>query len=287
MELQEILKMPDGFTPPDVTVKIEKVYERKSGDGENGPWSFQDVQVVGGKLKLKNVDEVTADRVGQTVTLRAFQSKQHGLTGLKVAHEEYKNQTYDKLVITPTCIWEWQNGNGHAPAKSNGAQSNGNKSDYKVQPDAPRNDFNIELHLSECARIANDIAGLLNIQDDAARQACFATVCIDAQRHNVILGDSKPSGASQAEPADGRKEALLKGVRSACKLLNDEGYEPPFSPKALDEFANERFQATKGVAGLSAEDTEDLLQVLSEKLDNFRLNKRIGEDLEDDSDTPF
>lgn len=278
MELQEILSQPDGFCPPSVTVKIEKAFKRTAGEGDNGPWSYQDVQVTGGKLKLKNVDPFPEDRIGETVTLKAFQSKQHGLTGLKVAHEEYQGKTYDKLVITPTAIWEWQNSNGHALAKAQSAQS-------KPELRTVRDEFNLESHLSECARIATSLAEQLGITEDSARQACFATVCIDAQRHNVILGDSLPSEAPKSDP---RKDALLGGVKSACKLLNDEGYEPRFTPKVLDEYVNERFETDKGVAGLSADDTEDLIQSLSEKLDNFRMNKHVDENsVDDDDDVPF
>jgi hypothetical protein len=281
MDLQEVLSQPEGFTPPSVTVKIEKVFPYKSGESDKGKWSFQSVKTTSGELKLKNLDPFPNDRVGETVTLRAYPSKQHGLTGMKVAHEEYQGKTYDKLVITPTAIWEWQNENGgFAVAKK--AQSNGQPA--RSEPRVEKDEFRFESHLSECARIANAMAEQLGITDDAARQACFATVCIDAQRHNVILGASEPPQAEKAD--DERKEALLKGVRSACKLLNDEGFEPPFSPKALNEYVQENFETN--LDGLSAEQVEELLQMLSEKLDNFRLNKAIGEDsLTEDDDEPF
>lgn len=280
MDLQEILSQPDGFTPPSVTVKIEKVFPYKSGEGDKGPWSFQSVKVNGGELKLKNLDEFPADRVGETVTLKAFQSKQHGLTGMKVAHEEYQGKTYDKLVITPTCVWEWANGKPHP--NGNGASAP-RPTQTEVESRSVRESFNLESHLTECARIADTLASLLNLQDDSARQACFATVCIDAQRHNVILGDSKPPEALKADP---RKEALLGGVRSACKLLNDEGYEPPFNPKRLNDFVVERFDG-KGIDDLSADDTEYLIQLLSEKLDDFRLSKSIDAESDDLEGAPF
>jgi hypothetical protein len=285
MDLQEILSQPEGFTPPSVTVKIEKVFPYKSGESDKGAWSFQSVKVDGGELKLKNLDEFPADRVGETVTLKAFQSKQHGLTGMKVAHEEYQGKTYNKLVITPTCLWEWANGKTHP--NGNGASALP-ATQTRVEPRTVRDEINLESHLAECARIANSLAESLHLEDDSARQACFATVCIDAQRHNVILGDSKPSDAPPKPQDDARKEALLKGVRSACKLLNDEGFEPPFTPVTLKEYVNENFEVTNGLDGLSYEQTEELIQMMAEKLDNFRLNKSIGDErLDEDDDTPF
>jgi hypothetical protein len=119
MELKDILKQPDGFTPPDVTVKIEKVWDYKSGTSDKGEWSFQDIQVVGtnGRLKLKGLPEFPKDREGMTVTIKAHSSAQHGLTGLKVAHEEYQGKTYDKLIINKSAKWEFVNPNA-APAQT-------------------------------------------------------------------------------------------------------------------------------------------------------------------------
>lgn len=42
-------------------------------------------------------------------------------------------------------------------------------------------------HLRGCAEVANDIAKILNIHEDGARQAMFATVAIDAKNHGVFL----------------------------------------------------------------------------------------------------
>ena len=195
MELQEILRQPEGFTPPDVTVKIEKVYAYKTGTGQDGhPWSFQDVKVNGGTLKLKNImHELPASRVGQTVTLRAKSSQQHGLTGLKVAHEQYQGNTYDKLIVTGSAIWEWgaaTNGNtaqnGHAPARNDA-----------LSPETYAD------HLLSVAELANVVTAKLEIEDPVAIQACFATICIDAKQRGLMLPKPKTlaSGAT-SEPAD-------------------------------------------------------------------------------------
>lgn len=198
MDLAEILKMPEGFTPPDVTVTIDKVYAYKSGEGENGPWSFQDVQVKGGgKLKLKGLmREFPASRVGQTVTIRANQSKQHGLTGLKVAHEEYQNKTYDKLIVTSSAKWEW----GEASANGNGAPT---------QTSAPQNTLSDETytdHLLSCAELAAVIGGHLSLDDPQALQACFATICIDTKNRGMLLPKPKtltaPPTGLHDEPDD-------------------------------------------------------------------------------------
>jgi hypothetical protein len=180
MNLAEVMKQPDGFTPPDVTVTIEKVFAYKSGESEQGPWSFQDIQVTGGKLKLKGLPEFPSTRVGQTVTIKANQSKQHGLTGLKVAHEEYQNKIYDKLIITSSAKWDWgNNGQGTQPETTTQATSNGHSGNGIVDA--------YTGHILACATLANQVAGLVMIDDNAAVQACFATVVIDTKNRNILL----------------------------------------------------------------------------------------------------
>lgn len=280
--------MPDGFTPPSVTVTIEKVFKRTAGEGDNGTYSYQDVAVVGGKLKLKNLDPFPEDRIGETVTLKAYSSPKHGLTGMKVAHEEYQGKIYDKLVITPTCEWVWaetnKNGsNGHPATNGNGAAP---KAQNAPAQRTSQPAFNLESHLLACAEIADSIATRLSLADDSARQACFATVCIDAQRHNVILGTTE---APQTE-TDGRRDAFLAGVKIACKLLNDEGYDPHFKPTTLDRYINHEFQVAGGLANLSTPNIEKLIKKLSDLLDTHRANKVIEPEPEvsdPDDDVPF
>lgn len=196
MQLAEILKQPEGFTPPDVTVTIEKVWDYKSGIGDNGPWSFQDIQVSGGgRLKLKGLPEFPADRAGQTVTIKANQSKQHGLTGLKVAHEPYNGKTYDKLIVTKSAKWEFaapgavqSNGNGHKELTYDTAPSSG------VEP--------YMAHLFGCANLASQVAGLMKVKDEQALQACFATICIDTKNRGIMLPAPNSNGTSKSGPPD-------------------------------------------------------------------------------------
>lgn len=203
MELTEILKQPEGFTPPSVTVTVEKVFPYKSGDSENGPWSFQDIQVRGGgKLKLKGLPQFPEARVGQNVTIKANQSKQHGLTGMKVAHEQYNNNTYDKLVITSSAKWEWgstaTNGNGNA------APQNG----HAITQNGGLNDVSYTDHLLSCAELASVVTAKLQIDDAVAVQACFATICIDTKNRNILLPKPKtlPAVADGSEDDPGMGE---------------------------------------------------------------------------------
>lgn len=199
MQLAEILKQPEGFTPPDVTITIDKVWDYKSGMGDNGPWSFQDIQVAGGgRLKLKGLPQFPSDRAGQTVTIKANQSKQHGLTGLKVAHEEYNGNTYDKLVITKSAKWEFANPSANGNSTHAGGSSNGKKElTYDNSPTSGVEPY--MAHLFGCAALAGQVAGLLKVKDEQALQACFATICIDTKNRGILLPAPNSNGASKAE----------------------------------------------------------------------------------------
>lgn len=215
MNLTDILSQPEGFTPPGIKVKVLRVFDHKSGETDKGPWSFQDVEVEDasgkGRLKLKNCDALPSEKAGKELILTANQSKQHGLTGLKVAHEEYQGKKYDKLIVTGSAQWTWEgNGNGTAkPATSQPAPvSNGHTAGFTA-------------HLLACADTAIAVAEKLGIVSDEARQACFATVCIDAQRRGVVLdtaenGNASPTATEAQERATPEQR---KAIGSLCKSL--------------------------------------------------------------------
>lgn len=198
MTLTDILQQPDGFTPPGLKVRVVRVFDQKSGEGEKGPWSFQDVEVEDasgkGRLKLKNCEPLSPDRQGKELILTANQSKQHGLTGLKVAHEEYQGKTFDKLVVTGSAQWTWE-GNGHKPE----AQPEKPAYTAVAHPPIERPEpHSFKDHFLALAEVTNQVAEKLGIVSDEARQACFATLCIDAQRRGIVLDASEESKKRRA-----------------------------------------------------------------------------------------
>lgn len=196
MDLSEILAQPEGFTPPVVTVKIKKVWPRKAGESANGPWSYQDIDVENGRLKLKNLPEFPTAREGQSVTLKANQSKQHGLTGMKVNHEQYNGNTYHKLVVTNSCKWEWAGSQNGTSSTASGSASTPPVTDIRAYLD----------HLLSCASVTNQVTNLLGITEQPAIQACFATICIDVKNRGIMLPKVLPELAvekpEQGDPYD-------------------------------------------------------------------------------------
>lgn len=74
-------------------------------------------------------------------------------------------------------------------------------------------------HLRGCADLAVEIAGRMDIREDSARQACFATIIINAERHNIFMEpvprDSK-TPVIQPEPAAVEPGVTTKGVETAA-----------------------------------------------------------------------
>lgn len=171
-------------------------------------------------------------------------------------------------------------------------------------------------HLRACADFSKEIASRLDIRDDSARQACFATVVIGADRHNLFLeplpmdtktpvnqtvpasvdnsAERDEAAAQKAdaqikdithnstpEQADGAKRiALLEGIHGAVKLLNKEGHVPPITPGGLNAYIKDEFPERTNLGSLDTDDLERLIMLLSSKLDVLRekKNKTVNSD---------
>lgn len=73
-------------------------------------------------------------------------------------------------------------------------------------------------HILECASIAQQVAQLIGLRDDSARQACFATVCIDAKGHGVFL---EPVPPHTKTPVEGNGQ-LIQSLKDHNAKLSDE-----------------------------------------------------------------
>lgn len=182
-------------------------------------------------------------------------------------------------------------------------------------------------HILECAAIAKQVGEHLGLRDDAARQACFATVCIDAKGHGVFLEPVPPhiktpapkeletvpdaaqrdqaardqAAAEKAdaqvkeivpdptpEQADGaRRSALLKGIESARVLLNKEGQTPQVTPAGLNAYIAHSFLGKTQLSELDTDDLEKLTMLLSSKLDVLREKKAKAKTSTPDDDIGF
>lgn len=77
---------------------------------------------------------------------------------------------------------------------------------------------------------------------------------------------------------DETKGVLIKSVADAFKLLNDLGYQPQWTKKTANEYVSVHFQGAAGVDQIEEDQLNDLLRMLSEKID--LLKQGAGEDRE-------
>jgi hypothetical protein len=165
-----------------------------------------------------------------------------------------------------------------------------------------------ERHLTEVAAIAKRIGEKLDLKADA-QQACFATILISADKHGVFFDVANPEQTTDANKKDvqaatnadtqikdvprhptpaqaeaGAKKALYAGVKRACLLLNQEGFQPALSSKTengkestLDAYVKKETQLGKPFSEFDSEDMEALIKNLTFKLDDLRSKKKAQE----------
>lgn len=73
-------------------------------------------------------------------------------------------------------------------------------------------------------------------------------------------------------PVPTEKETLMKGVQDACKLLNQAGDVPPWTPARVREFVKNEMGAASP-DDLAVEETQELLKRLSLRLDGLKGDK--------------
>lgn len=70
------------------------------------------------------------------------------------------------------------------------------------QPNGKLTDTAYADHLRGCADLAIEIAQRMNIHEDSARQATFATVIINAERHNIFMEPHPPHSKTPVIPPE-------------------------------------------------------------------------------------
>jgi hypothetical protein len=86
-------------------------------------------------------------------------------------------------------------------------------------------------------------------------------------------GAQRPAGRPKTAPQslpDAEREGLMVSVKHAAKLLNSLGDVPPWTVKRCNDFANENFNATAGVDGLTNPQLTELAKMLSAKVDELK-----------------
>lgn len=108
--LQEVLKLDPGEVVPCVKARIKTIHDRKTGTGQYGAWSVQNIQLtdVSGvtiKAGVWNRPAIPSDWRGKIVVISSNEGKK-GLAGVKVKEEEYRGQKNKSLEVADSALFE-------------------------------------------------------------------------------------------------------------------------------------------------------------------------------------
>lgn len=196
MKLHEIMQQPSGFTPPSIDVEITKVGKYRSGTSEHGEWSFQNVEVSDGSgtayLSLKSIGEMPASKIGKMARISCKHSSKHGLTGLRVQHDEKNGKKYSSIVVTSSALWTWLSDKDEpaqpAPRPIAQAEDTGSERASAIE------------HLKECQKIAIELALMAKAADAPPEAIITGNQVVMFFRDNGVL---LTPGVKQAEEDDG------------------------------------------------------------------------------------
>jgi len=120
LTVADVVKMSAGEIVPALKCRLKAAYPRESGTSANGDWTRQNITVDDGhgheiKAQVWNKEAIHKDYGGSWMTLLCSQSEKHGLTGLKLAENNYQGKTSIILKVTASALIEF--GDEHAPEK--------------------------------------------------------------------------------------------------------------------------------------------------------------------------
>lgn len=90
-----------GQVIPRIVVKVLKVYDRKTGEGQYGPWSLQNAEIQDSTGKMKLVFSKLpsqANLEGKTMVFKSLETR-HGLKGVEAKENTYKDKTTVELKV--------------------------------------------------------------------------------------------------------------------------------------------------------------------------------------------
>jgi hypothetical protein len=103
VKVSEVDNLEHGDVIHEITGRLAKVWDYKTGEGQHGPYSYQNATLEdrGAKVTLtfSNMDDMI-DSEGQTLTFRSSESKQYGWKGVSYQVAEKGGKTYKGIKVT-------------------------------------------------------------------------------------------------------------------------------------------------------------------------------------------
>src|SRR6266404_4021562 len=107
-------------------------------------------------------------------------------------------------------------------------------------------------HLKACAEIANEVMTILGVRDDAARQACFATICISADRHGLFMEPVHQNGPSNGSTPKTQPATASKAEANGAPVKQEREDLPEANKGALQDPTPEQADGAKRAELLKA-----------------------------------
>jgi hypothetical protein len=139
------------------------------------------------------------------------------------------------------------------------------------------------LCIAELAKAVCEKAGIHN---DSAKQACFATLMIDAEKHLIFMSESKKDretavkadaqikeidpNPTPEKAENAKKVQLIEGINKLRATLNKEGIIPTLTESGLNTFIKSELNLDDDLIALDGDALEIVIQALSIKLDHLR-----------------
>jgi len=109
MKIYDVTNLQDGMPVTDLKVRVVGVYDRKTGSGEYGEWSIQNMKVQDESgdivVTCKNVPDLSHLKE-KKIILSATKSDKHGWVGLVAYDNEYKGNIQRNIKMTGACSVE-------------------------------------------------------------------------------------------------------------------------------------------------------------------------------------
>lgn len=195
--IKELAVLTLGETVPSVRGKLTAIYDRKTGQGQNGEWSLQNCELTDStgkiKVKLDDRDALPKDWRGREVYI-SCNNGDKGLTGIKIKEETYKGNTSRILSVTESAHLDDAAAQEPpqdepapakapkaaptqaAPAQAKPVNGNGNGNGGKESIKAYLNrQANLYLHCMEAAKYVVDTFD--NLHPDSISPDHFQGVC--------------------------------------------------------------------------------------------------------------
>lgn len=193
-QIKDIENLAPGTAIGQITVKVKKVFPKKTGQSQHGPWSVQGLIIVDetGESRASAWNMEMNDLEGKTVTFKSNSTK-HGLKGVEVkANKEGLNEL---SFSDKGSVIEGSGGASTAhdePVKSSGSKYTKPAPEKLTIEQVKQKIYQSSQLYVQCANAAKWVVGQVENEDPEFFKSCAASLYITAERHGYSSAFEQP-----------------------------------------------------------------------------------------------